>query len=90
MVQVGIGKTSVSDSLMKCRNFNGWHQNRGVNKTPGGAWRVPVYWPGGVRHRGDVSPICRVHGEREKARDDTAVVWLAARGRVPGGESVRN
>jgi hypothetical protein len=28
MRQVGIGKTSVSEPLLKCRN-NTWHQNRG-------------------------------------------------------------
>jgi hypothetical protein len=33
---------------------------------------VPVDWPGGVRHGGDVSLICCFYVEREKARPDTA------------------
>jgi hypothetical protein len=37
----------------------------------GRAWRVPAYWPGGVRHADDVSPICRFHMEQEKACPDT-------------------
>jgi len=39
---------------MKCRNKHGWHRNRGVPAAPGWVWRVPVYWPGGVRHGSDV------------------------------------
>jgi hypothetical protein len=34
---------------------------------------VRVFWPGGVRHVGDVSPVCCFCAEREKARLDTAV-----------------
>ena len=30
-------------------------------------------WPGGVRHVGDVSPVCGFCAERGKARPDTAV-----------------
>ena len=56
------------------RNMS-WHQNRGGVMTLGGAWREPVYWPGGVRHEGDVSLICCFHTERGKACPDTAVVW---------------
>ena len=26
-----------------------------LHSAPGQVWRVPVYWPDGVRHRGDVS-----------------------------------
>src|ERR1700677_883592 len=33
----------------------------------------PFFWPGGVRHVGDVSPVCGVGAERGKARLDTAV-----------------
>jgi len=67
--QVGIRKTSASESLLTCRNKDRWHQNRGVGScAPGWAWRVPVDWPGGVRHGGDVSLICCSRTEREKAR----------------------
>jgi hypothetical protein len=54
---------------------------------------VPAYWPGGVRHVGDVSPVCGFRMEQEKAGPDTArcvggregVPQAAdtARGRVP-------
>ena len=33
----------------------------------------PLFWPGGVRHVGDVSPVCCFCAERGKARLDTAV-----------------
>jgi hypothetical protein len=29
MRQVGVGKTSASESLMTCRNKDSWHRNRG-------------------------------------------------------------
>jgi len=34
---------------------------------------VRFFWPGGVRHGGDVSPVCGFCAERGKARLDTAV-----------------
>src|SRR6478735_900773 len=34
---------------------------------------VTADWPGGVRHVGDVSPVCCSCAERGKARPDTAV-----------------
>ena len=33
----------------------------------------PLFWPGGVRHVGDVSPVCGFCMERGKAESDTAV-----------------
>jgi hypothetical protein len=49
----------------------------------GGVWRVPVYWPGGVRRRGGVNLVCGSGTEREKASVDTAagVVGLIGRER---------
>ena len=44
----------------------------GFHLVPGGAWRVPAYWPGGVRHGGHVSLVCCFHVEREKARPETS------------------
>jgi len=35
---------------------------------------VPVYWPGGVRRVGGVSPVCRFCMERGKADADTAAL----------------
>lgn len=43
----------------------------------GGVWRVPAYWPGGVRHEGGVSPVCGSCMEREKA--GVGVVLLSCR-----------
>ncbi len=37
--QVGIRKTNASESLLTCRNRFRRHQNRGVKRIPGGAWR---------------------------------------------------
>jgi len=34
-----------------------WHQNRGRNSVPGKAWRIPTYWPYGVRCIGGVNLI---------------------------------
>jgi len=56
--QVGIRKASESKPLTICRNILRRHQNRGVISAPGRAWRVPAYWPGGVRHGGGASLIC--------------------------------
>ena len=33
---------------------------------------MPVYWPGGVRHAGDASPVCGFRVEQEKAHQETA------------------
>src|SRR5712691_7479109 len=52
----------------------------------------PVYWPGGVRHRGGAILFCGFCTERGKAGSDTGGCWLplmsgkqrAARGRAPG------
>jgi hypothetical protein len=46
---------------------------------------VPVYWPGGVRRRGDVSLVCCVRVEREKACLDTAALVRVVRGSLPSG-----
>ena len=47
---------------------------------PGGC---PVYWPGGVRHRGGASLFCGFCMERRKAGSDNGACWpllLAAGG----------
>src|SRR4030095_2335241 len=44
--------------------------SRSARDEPGGC---PLFWPGGVRHVGDVSPVCCFGAERGKARPDTAV-----------------
>jgi hypothetical protein len=56
---------------------------RSQDKSGGG----PDYWPGGVRHVGDASPVCGFHVERGKAGPDTvsAVGMVGARGSVSSG-----
>ena len=54
MCQVGIGKMIAVRSV---------ETNKDVTETGAyqwsrdGVWRVPVYWPGGDRHIGDMSPV---------------------------------
>src|ERR1700676_4654166 len=43
----------------------------------------PLFWPGGVRHVGDVSPVCCSCMERGKACPDTAVRLVAEGEREP-------
>ena len=43
----------------------------------------PCFWPGGVRHVGDVSPVCCSCMERGKACPDTAVRLVAEGEREP-------
>ena len=35
-----------------------------------------MYWPGGVRHRGGVNPVCGSRGERGKAGEDMVPVLV--------------
>jgi hypothetical protein len=58
---------------------------------PGKAWRVPVYWPGGVRYVGGASLICGFCAERGKADADTGAPFIvkgAPRGRAAAAETV--
>ena len=63
------------------------HQNRGVNKVLGGVWRWSAYWPGGVRHIDDASPVCGFRMEQEKACPDTgrSRAWDRPAGSSPSG-----
>jgi hypothetical protein len=61
-------------------------------KSSGRAWRVPVYWPGGVRREGGASLICGYYMKRGKACADTAPVFAekveaGVRGSAPGGRN---
>jgi len=55
-------------------------------KSSGRAWRVPVYWPDGVRCEGGASLVCGYYMERGKACVDTAVRYLG-RWRVARGSA---
>jgi hypothetical protein len=61
-------------------------------KSSGRAWRVPVYWPGGVRREGGASLICGYYMKRGKACADTAPVFAekveaGVRGSAPGSRN---
>src|SRR6266567_4292452 len=70
--QVGTGKVSVSEPLWTCRKVLVGIGTGGRTESPGWAWRVPEYWPGGVRHVGGASLVCGSCTERGKAGADTA------------------
>src|SRR5665647_2963494 len=64
------------------------HRNRGVHLVPGGVWRVPVYWPDGVRHEGDAILVCGCCMERGKAGPDTSARRFGVvRGRAPSSRN---
>ena len=46
---------------------------------------MPVYWPGGVRHVDDASPVCGFRAEQEKACPDTAGPAWAGDRESPSG-----
>ena len=79
MRQVGIGKTVRSLGLLA--GVAGEVSLEGnVTSEPGRLWsasgrarRVPADWPGGVRHVGDVSPVCCSRMERGKACPGTTL-----------------
>lgn len=50
---------------------------------PGGR---PVYWPGGVRHKGGASLFCGFCTERGKAGSDNGAWRLSLARRLAGGE----
>jgi len=58
----------------------------------GGVWRVPIYWPGGVRHRGGVTLACGFRRERGKASADMVPVVNSAgrEGVLRAAETVRS
>lgn len=61
-------------------------------KSSGRVWRVPVYWPGGVRREDGASLICGYCTKRGKACADTALVFAGkaeagVRGSAPGSRN---
>ena len=61
-------------------------RSRTARDEPGGR---TADWPGGVRHVGDVSPVCCSCTERGKARPDTAVRIVADGEREPAKRLTR-
>ena len=83
--QVGIRETTAVRSV---ENFKDGTRTGLGSRTRDGVWRVPMYWPGGVRHRGGVNLICGSRRERWKADADIVSVWLAgAIGSPPSGRN---
>ena len=83
--QVGIRETTAVRSV---ENFKDGIRTGLGSRTRDGVWRVPMYWPGGVRHRGGVNLICGSRRERWKADADIVPVWLAgAIGSPPSGRN---
>jgi hypothetical protein len=76
------------DRRLKCRELKDGIRTGLGSRTRDGVWRVPMYWPGGVRHRGGVNLICGSRRERWKAGADMVSVWLAgATGSAPSGRN---
>ena len=49
---------------------------------------MPMYWPGGVRHRGGVTLACGFRRELGKASADTVPWWFDGTiGSAPGGRN---
>ena len=81
MRQVGIGKTSVSHPLVKRRErLSGIEtgEYQGSRDEPGGC---PYCWPGGVRRRGGVSPVCGICTEHGKVDIEGLLGGLVSGGR---------
>src|ERR1017187_6603474 len=61
----GSERLAQANLWVKHRNQLGWHQNRSLLSAPGAAWKVPTYWPCGVRCRAGVSLIAGFRAELE-------------------------
>jgi hypothetical protein len=80
------GRDRGDDCRSRCRDLKNGIRTGLRSSARDGVWRVPMYWPGGVRHIGGVNPVCGSHRERWKASADTSSVWLAgAIGSPPSG-----
>jgi hypothetical protein len=69
---VGTRKASGSEPLLTCRKAEMTSKPGRSRILRDGAWRVPGYWPGGVRHGGGASLVCGSCTELGKAGADTA------------------
>src|SRR6266508_2189489 len=74
------------DRRSKCRELKDGTRTGLGSRTRDGVWRVPMYWPGGVRHRGGVNVVCGFRRERGKAGVDSVPAggWLGERERLSG------
>ena len=76
------------DRRLRCRDLKDGIRTGLRSRARDGVWRVPMYWPGGVRHRGGVNLICGSRRERWKVDADMVSVWLAgAIGSPPSGRN---
>jgi hypothetical protein len=87
-VREASGRDQGDDRRLRCRDFKDGIRTGLRSRARDGVWRVPMYWPGGVRHRGGVNLICGSRRERWKADADVVSVWLAgAIGSPPSGRN---
>ena len=87
-VREASGGDQGDDRRLRCRDFKDGIRTGLRSRARDGVWRVPMYWPGGVRHRGGVNLICGSPRERWKADVDIVSVWLAeAIGSPPSGRN---
>ncbi len=87
-VREASGGDQGDDCRLRCRDLKDGIRTGLRSRARDGAWRVPMYWPGGVRHRGGVNLICGSCRERWKAGADMVSVWLAgAIGSAPSGRN---
>ena len=91
MRQVGTGKASVSEPLLKRRNQGDGIETGATLRSRDWIWRVPADWPGGVRRTGGASPVCGSCMKRGKAGADTTTAGLlvGVRGSASDGGSRR-
>jgi len=94
---VWIREPSVNEPLMKHRKAQRWHRNRSLSLTPGTTWRIPTYWPCGVRCLGGGTLIRAfrtelenlvgdAEGKRHKRMNrETESTDASARGGLPRG-----
>ena len=82
------GRDRGDDRRLRCRDLEIGIGTGFRSRARDGVWRVPMYWPGGVRHRGGVNPVCGSHRERWNVGADMSSVWLAgAIGSPPSGRN---
>ena len=86
-VREASGGDQGDDCRLRCRDLKDGIRTGLRSRARDGVWRVPMYWPGGVRHRGGASLFCGFCMERRKAGSDNGACWplLVSGGRL-GGE----
>ena len=74
---MGIVESNANEPLMMCRKDLDDGQNRGNVGILGRGWRVPVYWPTGLRHRDGETAIWALVRNVGTCRGDAKGAWQA-------------